>query len=610
MFINFCQIFGFFLLSGFVLPITNNRTNADFLRAFLSQALWVCVVVGYIRFVTEIPAEAFLSLFMLIVGLRVYYKPEDLAVVSSTSWHWPMLMTGGYFLFILSLGLFAFVKNIVIELVPRATIMGWDGILSWNNWALQLVQFEYWPYNAYYPSGFPSAWSVFYDLQDSVDTWIFSSLLMFGLLLFPLLTIGSLIADKRWSIAIFFASAIYVIGIQWAGRITNGYMDSPVTLLLFLGLFSIYLALHTNEQIDNRKLTTGFFFLSVAAVTKQPGIIGIAFGFVLLTFLFIQKNINHRSSLYLFFILLLPSILSGVLFYASGNDPIGNLETLRSLAIKENSSIERSFLFLISYSNLPIFFLLVTASIFSILRGGQPGTFSTVCLFIVIIGFFAYHDCCSYDNRNASWIYAFLFASAAPVTAFWKGQNNPAKVIKLTLRSIILKGCSVTLLIVGFFTVFNTFIPLKKAEAYFLDRIGGFEMHKMFKRNIRSIEENGLASFEGNLSFSTLVGPYHIFLNKDYFKPLPTSESKLIQKKMECDTQKSRIGCPLSVVLAKKPCTRILLRKPLFKNKEFGIPEINLFEEYGLVVLDGSKHKNGISYELLISSRFCGIKKL
>ena len=32
--------------------------------------------------------------------------------------------------------------------------MGWDGILSWNNWALQLVQFEYWPYNAYYQAGF------------------------------------------------------------------------------------------------------------------------------------------------------------------------------------------------------------------------------------------------------------------------------------------------------------------------------------------------------------------------------------------------------------------------------------------------------------------------
>ena len=52
------------------------------------------------------------------------------------------------------------------------------------------------------------------------------------------------------------------------------------------------------------------------------------------------------------------------------------------------------------------------------------------------------------------------------------------------------------------------------------------------------------------------------------------------------------------------------IEKALFKNKEFGIPEINLFEEYGLVVLDGGKHKNGISYELLISSRFCGIKKL
>ena len=60
----------------------------------------------------------------------MYYKPEDLAVVSSTSWHWPMLMTGGYFLFILSLGLFAFVKNIVGKLVTEQRL--WAGTVFFH----------------------------------------------------------------------------------------------------------------------------------------------------------------------------------------------------------------------------------------------------------------------------------------------------------------------------------------------------------------------------------------------------------------------------------------------------------------------------------------------
>ena len=114
--------------------------------------------------------------------------------------------------------------------------MGWDGLLAWNNWALQLVQFEYVPHNAYYPSGFPSAWSVFYDLQDNVEIWVFSSLLMFSLLLFPVLAFGCLIADRSWAIAVFFGGAISVIALQWAVRITSGY-GSPVALCYFLAYF-------------------------------------------------------------------------------------------------------------------------------------------------------------------------------------------------------------------------------------------------------------------------------------------------------------------------------------------------------------------------------------
>ena len=45
--------------------------------------------------------------------------------------------------------------------------------------------------------------------------------------------------------------------------------------MLFLGLFSTYLALPSGAPLDMRRLTTGVFFLGITLITKQPGMIGV-----------------------------------------------------------------------------------------------------------------------------------------------------------------------------------------------------------------------------------------------------------------------------------------------------------------------------------------------
>ena len=534
MLINCIQIFGFFLLSGFVLPITNNRTNADFLIAFWGQALWVCMLVGYIRFLTGIPAEIFLIAFLLIVGLRIIYKPLQPVVLSSTSWSWPLVVAGGYLVFLAIVGPLALNKGIYSQWIPRGAFMGWDGILSFNRWALEFIDFEYWPYNAYYPTGFPAAWSVFYDLQDNVDIWVFPTLLMLGLLLFPILAVGCFIADRRWAIAVFFAATISVIALNWANRITNGYMDSPVSLLLFLGLFWSLLALRKERRLDIRRLTTGFFLLSIAAVTKQPGLVGLGFGITFLTLLLIRQTINYRNGAYLLAVLLMPSLFSGGIFLASGKEPFGLLQIGRLLADETNGSIVGSLSYIISYSNLPTFGALFVATICSIVRGGQSGVFSLVCIIVAVVGFFAYHDCCSYSDRNAVWIYGFLFAAAAPIATCWQSCNKTEKATVLLAHQAISAGGAVTLFIVLLVMAFNAVVPIREAEAYFRDRIGGFKIHQMFQRNMKGIEENGLFSFDRPLSYSTLVGPYHAVLQKGHTEGLFVREMDMAGSDLFC----------------------------------------------------------------------------
>ena len=68
--------------------------------------------------------------------------------------------------------------------------------------------------------------------------------------------------------------------------------------------------------------------------------------------------------------------------------------------------------------------------------------------------------------------------------------------------------------IVGLISIFNAFIPIQKAEAYFVIELVASKCMKCFNETLKVLK-NGLASFEGDLSYSTLIGPYHELLNED-----------------------------------------------------------------------------------------------
>ena len=591
------------MFAGLALPISKNRTNADFLIAFLAQALWVCIIVGYIRFLTKIPSEVFLLGLILIVCAHVFYKPQQHIILASSSWSWPILSGLGYLILLAVLSPIAAHKGIFTEFVPRVTFMGWDGLISYNRWALEFVRFEYLPYQSYYPTGFPAAWSVIYDLQDSIDIWVFPTMMMFSLILFPVLAFGCFVADRYWVTASFFFLAITVLGLMEANSVTNGYMDTPVSLLLFLGLFWSLLAFTKEGSFDIRRLTTGFFLFSVAAVTKQPGLVGLGFGSVLLISLIMKKTIDYRVAAYLFVILFTPSLFSGSIFYATGSDPLGVLQVTRTLADENNNTIAGSLSYLISFGGITLLCVLFVCSAWSIMRGGHAAIFSLICIIISVIGFISFHDCCSYSNRNTIWIYSFLFAAAAPITIFWQ---NTKKTTVVLMQEAICWGLGTMLSISILIVIIDVFVPIRQIETYFRDRIGGFYLHQMFKRNIEGIKENGLLSFDNSLAFSTLVGPHHIVLEKSRAQKREiVVEMELAKSLGLCKKYNFLVECSISAVLEEKPCVRILLQTNQFKkntHKDYGI---YLKEKYTLFPLDIVQENKGVVKELLIFSQTC-----
>lgn len=597
------KVFGFFLLASFALPLTREKTNSDLVMSLLGRALWVLIIIGYIRFLTGVPAGIFLTALFLIALWRTASNPSITIVEYSSSWWPPIVTSGGYLLLVVAAGILAFVWNTHTEFVPRATIMGWDGLISWNNWAMQFAQFEYAPYQNYYPSGFPIAWSVIYDLQGNSEIWVFSALLMFSLLYFCVFTFGCMLSERNWAAAAFYIFAITMIGLQWAGRMTNGYMDAPVALLLFLGLFYAYLSLNNDGEIDTGKLTISFFMFSVAAVTKQPGLVGLCFAIIFQSILLRSKAISKYRSALLLSLLLLPSIFSGSIFLVSGAEPFGTLQELSQLADQKNKSVITSFQSLISHTNPPVFFILIVLIFISIFKKGKSSYFTITCVTISIIGFIIFHECCSYDTRNSAWINAFLFAAAAPSVMQHQTTLIKTQTKDLRLKKLISAGsCALVLAIISI-SSFNVLIPLHQAEAYFRDRIGGFALYKLFQRNITDIKAYGLYSFEENLSYSTLVGDFHFPLRKSANNNIVIGNQPMRTHRSPCRQPLENNLCTLDMAIKKTGCIRLLLPSARYNSTRNGIGPI--IQNFDLYLLDEAKRQDGVTYKLYTTSLKC-----
>lgn len=297
----------------------------------------------------------------------------------------------------------------------------WDTVVSWNRWATEISENTFHPLNAAYPVFFPGLWSLVYEVQGDNSIWIIAKSIM---LVFPvvlMITIYSLLLrEKLLSV---FLLIIVINIIFFSGNsyyLTSGYMDYPVAAMILVSMILLYLSSIDNDSSNNERanelLLFSVVFASLAAVTKQAGILS----FLPIAYYMVSKYINRtisgeRFALYSF-VLLLPIGMFLIMFFLEQDNIFGNIDALNKLVARKviDSSIYFTA-FNIMHQKFPMHltFSLVVLSLLNIVSlkkiNGQLG----MLLFIIsVAGFFIFADCCSYDQRNGVWIFSFLVVSA------------------------------------------------------------------------------------------------------------------------------------------------------------------------------------------------------
>ena len=327
----------------------------------------------------------------------------------------------------------------------------YDPMVSLNEWALQLYENNYRPFEAGYPVFFPGLWSLIYKAQGSPEFWIISKISLIIPLIISMV-LAFLIRKKNKNIGHVLIGFIILIAIDNPRIAFAGYMDAPI----FFGVFCIlaiilYICLIGKKEgasLD-RHLTTLSFTVGVVSIIKQPGYLFLALFIGLVAILAYNKKIKITHALTLSVISITPIVMFFLMFHVSGNigNIFGNLDILTKLSVNHSIDIvDRVFKFndVVKY-NIPLI-ALVFSIISLFVTKGLIRVFNISALLLFFIGLLMTVYCCSYSSRNFYWLLAPLIVSSS--TAFshqiigdtWKTYITPKlnalasnKVINLQL---------------------------------------------------------------------------------------------------------------------------------------------------------------------------------
>ncbi|MQC26602.1 MAG: hypothetical protein DWG76_04020 [Chloroflexi bacterium] len=168
----------------------------------------------------------------------------------------------------------------------------WDAWASWDPWAVD------WFYNKYagntwgYPQAIPISWSISYQFIGTESIKLFAKAIM---PLFTLLTLLMLfdLGLRQKSFGYFLGVVVTFLGIVrfLAPYIGEGYVDLPVAAITFAAVYSLLVAMQTEDEATLREtLVLGSLFSATAGVVKQPGFYIMAFYPVLAYFLVLRPR--------------------------------------------------------------------------------------------------------------------------------------------------------------------------------------------------------------------------------------------------------------------------------------------------------------------------------
>lgn len=466
--------------------------------------------------------NAFVAIFAIFISPQIflYYKYKDLnyslvllyGLILSYTGSWlsvlilyylnlphivPFVFV--YFISLLSLGYIIIKKReihtipifsiwilVLLLLLPLLNHIGigfsvWDVLASWNNWAMELYNNEYYPINAAYPILLPGIWSLIYKVQGTNEIWWTAQLIHFIL---PIIIFGLLFVlyfELKNKVYLFIALLLYPYFLSI--HTINGNMDMPVMLLGMLSLITFY----TAEQYKEKKEFSYYIYAAlllsgISSIIKQAGLAFLFFGII-----YILLNLKYfKKKKILFFIIAISFayLISYMTMYYQHNiaSPTGNLHHLSNLAQTKLSQLgwtryfnwlEHNFFAL--PANIPFiqpltslfpvnfytFYLIIFGLLLYIFKGLRTytsvGFLSTI---FFILGTLLWAQYFSYDERNALWVKAFfILFFAININYLFTHYKHKAIYSKIFLLLLILAT--------GSYIIFlgNTFTDKKQKQS-------------------------------------------------------------------------------------------------------------------------------------------------
>ncbi len=437
-------LFFYFFLVGALWPSRQPHEAGVLVWDFFAKSLYLSWFIFIVSFLTPLGD---ISRVLLVAGLfaSAFFltRPENIQILIPASFPFPnrvatlicvsaaILMCGPIFS---SIG---------------TIFTGWDPVVSWNRWAMELSDTVYRPASAAYPILFPALWSLIYEAQQTTDVWIIAK----ATLVVPPFLLLALFASE--SIYGRIVPAIAGILLVWAcllndyndaiDYLTSGHMDWPVAIIgcacAYLGVAAAR-AHDAKDQNTNAIIWVAVITGAVAAITKQAGVMFLAATLILAVASTVLNKSGWKNLGAKLMIAIAPLLSFLILFESSGNKKVlGNVEQLSNLSeiTLGNDRISGAFglLFMPIHPAVIILLFLGCAGNLFFLKRRQAQYAIILCL-LAGIGFLIFSDCCSYDRRNGVWVLGFLIPAA--VSGFEIASNKIMQNYALSSRSVRFSG--------------------------------------------------------------------------------------------------------------------------------------------------------------------------
>ena len=313
-------------------------------------------------------------------------------------------------------------SSLLVLLDNSVSFTHWDAVVSWNRWAIELSNSSYSPYPVLYPILWPSIWSLIYELQGSIEfEFIAKSVLLICFLIFYLSLYVYFINVSKFSALLIFL-LVHLLYNHTIEYIVSGYMDQPVAILICSSLLLLASFLKKEINKNNFTLVASLLVLSLGTLTKQPALMISIFSLVYLLVFYFKNIINYKFFIFSIVIIFFPFFIF-VVFHQINFDSEMNFFQDHFLNYNTISIRDAVYYRSLVFNTINIFYekgglMYIFAFIFPyfgtfFIKNKQLKFLNYFLLFIILIGFIIYANCCSYEIRNSYWLLMICIVAVA-----------------------------------------------------------------------------------------------------------------------------------------------------------------------------------------------------